>query len=224
MAYTHHTVRPGYPPGTLVSESGEKRIPPQHWAFLKAGDAAITRSVKARGETWVVQERRGRRMISLGIWADKSHILEAKAEVAAKRATPEYAKRRKSDLARRAAKQEQYLSDFCAAVLVFLNFHQRYQSEAARMAEKITEHAAPVGSGTVARTERIPIGARAEAATIAWMRHQTTAYDSMKIARVRGRRREVRQKLAAQSVLLLENYRNGRDPSQGCPLKKVLSQ
>jgi hypothetical protein len=43
----------------------------------------------------------------------------------------------------------------------------------------VTTHAAPVGSGTVARTERIPIERRAEAAVIAWMRHQTTAYDNL---------------------------------------------
>jgi len=48
----------------------------------------------------------------------------------------------------------------------------------------VSQHATPVGSGTVARTERIPIQQRAESAVIAWMRHQTTAYDNMKIARV----------------------------------------
>ncbi len=144
--------------------------------------------------------------------------------MAAKRATPEYAKRRSSELARRAAKQRQYLVDFCAAVVGFLNFHPRYQKEAALLGETITEHAAPVGSGTVARTDRIPLAARAEAATIAWMRHQTTAYDSMKIARVKGRRREVRRKLAAQSVQALQDYRNGHDLPDHCPLKKVLLQ
>lgn len=53
----------------------------------------------------------------------------------------------------------------------------------------MTAHATPVGSGTVARTSRIPIERRAEAAVIAWLRHQTTAYDDMKIPRVKGRRR-----------------------------------
>eukprot|EP01035_Chromulina_nebulosa_P056444 gene56444-77358_t len=57
-------------------------------------------------------------------------------------------------------------------------------------------HATPVGSGTVARTKRIPIEQRAEAATIAWMRHQTTGYDSMTIPREKGLRREVRRMLA----------------------------
>jgi hypothetical protein len=223
MAYTHRIVQPSRIQGTVLTESGERLTPPEDWAFLEAGDAAITRSVKAKGETWVVQVRKGRRMISKGIWARKSHILESQKEVEEKRATPEYAKRRKTDLARRAAKHEQYLVDFCAEVVSFLGFHPRYQAEADILGRKITDHAAPVGSGTVARTERIPIAKRAEAATIAWMRHQTTAYDSMRIARIKGKRREVRRQLAAKSVKVLQAYRQGRELAENCPLKKALS-
>ena len=223
MAYTHCTVRPGLKQGTVLSESGKELIPLQDWAFLKAGDAAVTKSVKAKGETWVVQVRKGRRMISKGIWAKESHIRESQQEVEAKRATPEYAKRRKSDLARRAAKQEKYLVDFCAEVVSFLDFHSRYKTEADILGRKITELAAPVGSGTVARTERIPIDKRAEAATIAWMRHQTTAYDSMRIARIKGKRREIRRQLAARSVKLLEAYRQGDELAGNCPLQKALA-
>jgi len=91
------------------------------------------------------------------------------------------------------------------------------------MAEAIAAHATPVGSGTVARTERIPIEERAEAATIAWMRHQTTGYDHMTIARVKGERREVRRELARQSVRLLERYRSGMDIDPiHCPLQRAL--
>lgn len=222
MTVSHRIVRQGKTADIIYSESGERLVIPEKWSFLKAGDAAVTRSIKGKGTTWVVQERRGRRVISKGIWADSRHIRESKAEVAAKRVTPEYAKRRRSDLARRAAKQQQYLVDFCAAVVAFLNFHPRYQKEAALLGKKITAHATPVGSGTVARTERIPLAARAEVATIAWMRHQTTAYDTMRIARIKGRRREVRRKLAAQSVLVLQNYRNGSDPLESCPLHRAL--
>ncbi|MDC0259519.1 DUF2293 domain-containing protein, partial [Verrucomicrobiales bacterium] len=75
---------------------------------------------------------------------------------------------------------------------------------------------------TVARTKRIPIERRAEAATIAWMRHQTTAYDDMTIQRVKGKRREVRQMLAKRSKLLLNEYRNGSARSENCPLEKAL--
>ena len=41
------------------------------------------------------------------------------------------------------------------------------------------------------------------------MRHQTTAYDEMKIARIKGRRFEVRRELAKQSRSLLEDFRKG---------------
>ena len=92
-----------------------------------------------------------------------------------------------------------------------------------RMARLITDHATPVGSGTVARTQRIPIERRAEAAVIAWMRHQTTAYDRMIIARVKGRRREVRRLLAGRSRELLQNYRAGNPTPPDCPLARVLA-
>jgi hypothetical protein len=42
---------------------------------------------------------------------------------------------------------------------------------------------------TLARTKRISVEQRAEAAVIAWMRHKTTGYDGMVIPRVRGKRR-----------------------------------
>ena len=222
MAYTHRTVQPSRIQGTVLTESGERLTPPEDWSFLQAGDAAITRSVKAKGATWVVQVRKGRRMISKGIWAKDQHIQESRKEVEAKRATPEYSRRRTADLARRTAKQEKYMVDFCAEIVHFLSFHSRYQREAKILGRKITEHAAPVGSGTVARTERIPIAKRAEAATIAWMRHQTTAYDSMRIARIKGKRREVRRQLAAKSVKLLRAYRQGDELAENCPLKKAL--
>ncbi|AGF78040.1 hypothetical protein UWK_01480 [Desulfocapsa sulfexigens DSM 10523] len=222
MAYTHRIVQPSRIEGTVFSESGERLTPPRGWAFLEAGDAAVTRSVKAKGETWVVQIRKGRRMSTRGIWAREQDIHESRKEVEAKKATPEYAKRRSADLARRSLKQEQYHVDFCTEVIQFLGFHPRYQMEAAFLGKKISEHATPVGSGTVARTERIPIAARAEAATIAWMRHRTTAYDSMRIARVKGKRREIRRQLAAQSVKVLQAYRQGDEPGDNCPLQKVL--
>jgi hypothetical protein len=93
-----------------------------------------------------------------------------------------------------------------------------------RLARKVARHATPVGSGTIARTQKIPIERRAEAAVIAWMRHQTTAYDSMVIPRVRGKRREVRRMLAVRSRQILDQYRTGAAPSPACPLYRSLSE
>jgi hypothetical protein len=217
-------VQPGRTKGTVLAESGEQLTVPANWAFLPAGDAAITRSVKLKGSTWVVKVRKGKREISLGIWAEGTHILASQEEVEAKRSTPEYARTRQRDLARREAKQQAYVGEFFTEVVRFLDFHQRYEAEAQRLSEKITAHATPVGSGTVARTERIPLAKRAEAAVIAWMRHQTTAYDSMSIPRIKGQRREVRRQLAAKSVEILQAYRQGRDITENCPLKKTLGK
>jgi hypothetical protein len=59
----------------------------------------------------------------------------------------------------------------------------------------------------VARTQRLEIDRRAEAAVIAWMRHQTTSYDHLRIARVAGARREVRRELAQLSRAVLDLHR-----------------
>lgn len=74
----------------------------------------------------------------------------------------------------------------------------------------------------MARTKRIPVEQRAEAAVIAWMRHQTTAYESMTIPRVKGRRREVRRILAQRSKELLARYRRGESVGEECPLRMAL--
>jgi ribose/xylose/arabinose/galactoside ABC-type transport system permease subunit len=95
---------------------------------------------------------------------------------------------------------------------------------AKRLAQWVADHATPVGSGTVARTKRIPVEQRAEAAVIAWMRHQTTGYDSMVIPRVKGKRREVRRMLAQRSKELLARYRKGETIDANCPLALALAK
>lgn len=224
MVHQHLSVFPGPTEGTLHSEAGEKLTPPDGWAFLPAGDAVVTRRVKLKSPVWVVQIKYRRRMISKGIWAPADNILAAKQEVAAKRATPAYAKERKCELARRQAKQEAYTQEFNDQIIKFLDFHPRYEKEAQRLGKIITTHATPVGSGTVARTQRIPIEKRAQAAVIAWMRHKATVYDSMKIARVKGKRREIRKELAQKSIEVLKLYRQGRDLNENCPLKQALEK
>jgi len=84
------------------------------------------------------------------------------------------------------------------------HFMSGTQSELAlNYARAVAEHATSVGSGTVARTKRIPIERRAEDAVVAWMQHQTTGYDSMKSARSKGKHREVRRMLAQRCKELL---------------------
>jgi hypothetical protein len=217
------TVSPGSSERQVRTAEGVELQVPDGWVLLPPGDAGWTRRVKAGGPTWTVKEKKGRRMFSKGVWAPQDRVEETKRILDAERSTDAYAKRKQRDQTRREEKQAVYVEDFYGAVLKFLDFDHRFEAEAQRMAQVVTDHATPVGSGTVARTERIPIERRAESAVIAWLRHQTTAYDHMKIPRVKGKRREVRRMLAEESRRLLSRYRRG-DAVDGedCPLRKAL--
>ena len=219
---TTYTFTPGPTPNTVRSADGKVLTVPEGWVLLPPGDAALTRRVKAAGEHWVVQEKKGRRIFSRGVWAPKATIERIRAEIDVQRSTEGYAKRQEADARRRDEAQAEYVEDFRAAVVEFLAFHPSHASLAEKLARAVTEHATPVGSGTVARTKRIPVEQRAKAAVIAWMRHQTTAYDSMVIPRVKGRRREARRRLAQRSQELLARYRRGEVVGDECPLKKAL--
>lgn len=216
------TFQPGPRPRTVRAANGQVKVVPKDWELLPPGDAALTRRVKKAGETWSIKQKRGRRVFSQGVWAPQSTIKRIKAELEHERSTEQYQKKRQSDQRRRVKKQDEYVEDFTHAVKQFLKFHPRHASLGERLATAVAQHATPVGSGTVARTQRIPIERRAEAAVIAWMRHQTTAYDSMVIPRVRGKRREVRRMLAERSRQVLEQYRSGAALSSNCPLYKSL--
>ena len=216
-------VAPG-PKGQLLNEYGMPVKPPAGWEFLPAGDAGVTRKVTAQGKYWRVQYKKGRKTISKGVWAPAETIQTAQQAVADLRETEAYQKKRVADLKRREKKQELYEGEFTAAVESYLNFHPIHKVVGQQMAKAIADHATPVGSGTVARTQMIPLEERAAKAVIAWMRHQTTAYDNMKIARIKGERRAVRRDLAKQSLELLKAYRKGIAIAENCPLRRALHQ
>lgn len=217
--------QPGPRPRTIQTEDGQVIAVPKTWELLKPGDAGATRRVKAAGPTWTIKQKRGRRTISLGVWADRETIASIAKGLVAERSTDAYAKRQKSAAARREKVQHEYVGEFTDAVESFLNFHPRYRQLAVDLAVVVAAHATPVGSGTVARTKRIPVEQRAQSAVIAWMRHQTTAYDNMVIPRVKGKRREVRRMLAAKSRELLEVYRQGVIvETDQCLLQRALGQ
>jgi len=216
---TTNIFAPGPTPNTVRSADGKVLTVPNGWVLLSPGDAALTRRVKAAGDHWTIQEKKGRKIFSRGVWAATATIEKIRSELEAERSTEVYAKRKETDARRRNKAQTEYVEDFCEAVLSFLAFHPTHADLAHRLARAVVDHATPVGSGTVARTKRIPIEQRGEAAVIAWMRHQTTAYDSMKIARVKGKRREVRRMLVQRSKELLARYRRGEAVEEECPLK-----
>ena len=170
---TTNVFTPGPTPNTVRSADGKVLTAPEGWVLLPPGDAALTRRVKAAGPHWVVQEKKGRKIFSRGVWAPAATTEKIRAELEVERSTEGYAKRREADARRRDKAQAEYVEDFHAAVLKFLAFHPNHADMAEKLACAVADHATPVGSGTVARTKRIPVDRRAEAAVIAWMRHQT---------------------------------------------------
>lgn len=214
---------PGPQDRTVRNSGGLIQPVPDSWSFLIPGDAAMTRRVKQAGDHWIVQEIHRNKVFTRGLWAPMETIERIQRDLEAERSTESYAKRRAASTRRRENQQAEYVEDFLGAVVAFLQFHPMHSELATKLAEAVTVHATPVGSGTVARTKTIPVEKRAEAAVIAWMRHQTTGYDSMKIPRVKGERREVRRMLAQRSRELLEAYRTGSLASANCPLRQALT-
>ena len=210
--------------GNPVDDEGKRVEIPSGWGFLPAGDAGLTRKITARKQFWRLQLKKGRRVMSKGIWAPQAIIDQAQTEVAAQRSSPEYQRRLDGDRRRREAKQALYEQEFMEAVRAYLNFAPKYKGIEERMALAVTRHAVPVGSGTVARTTSLTLEEKASRAVIAWMRHQTTAYEGMSIARVKGERRRVRRMLAVRSKELLSAYREGQNTDVHCPLQRALKK
>lgn len=207
----------------MLNEHGIIETVPAQWELLPPGDSALSRRIKQDGPSFTVVELRGRKRFSRGIWAPSDRIAALGEELRAERQDPSHQRRLDAGRRRRADVQKAYAGDFREAVFEYLNFSSAYEAQAGLFADLVATHAVPVGSGTVARTVRIPIQERAAAATIAWMRHQTTAYDSMEIPRTNGRRRELRRMFAQRSAQLLAQYRAGRPIDvTNCPLHAAL--
>ena len=198
---------------------------PLGWELIPSGDPALTRRLKATAtDYWVVKRKVGNKFFGVGLCVPVGLAASLAEQLKAERETPEYQRKLEAGRKRREKEQEQYKQVFEAAVLQFLDFHKRWHDLAVKFAKAVTEFTTPVGSGTVARTETIPIEDRARAAVIAWMRHNTTNYDHRYIPRTAGSRREVRRELAQESLALLKDYRRGDDIPQNCPLQKALAR
>ncbi len=208
----------------LINNQGEEVCIPKHWQFLPAGDAGLTRKVTKHNLYFRLVFQKGRRIQSKGIWAPKEIINRETAAIQQLRNTEQYQKQTQYNKQYREKKEKEYQQEFFLSIIQFLNFHVRYQNIERVLAKLICKHAIPVGSNTVARTKMIPIEERASKAVIAWMRHQTTAYDNMHIARIKGERRMVRRELAKYSVSILNNYRKGEDILPSCPLKQFFEK
>ncbi|HEY0251480.1 MAG TPA: hypothetical protein VGC41_08125, partial [Kofleriaceae bacterium] len=156
------TLAPTGDPRVFISPDGRRLSPPQGWACLPPGDAGLTRRVKAAGPSWAVIEKKGRKAFSKGLGAPAENIEHAKRALELERSTDTYQKKRVADVARRERAHAAYAVSFEEEVYAFLRFAPRWNDLAKDVAARVAAHATPVGSGTVARTERIPIEQRAE--------------------------------------------------------------
>jgi hypothetical protein len=223
MHFESREVRPGPRPSQVINEYGIVESVPAHWELLAPGDAALSRRIKQDGPSLTVIEMRGRKRFSRGIWAPSDRLSALRSQLRAERQDPSHQKKLEAGRRRRATEQDAYAGEFRDAVFQYLGFHPAFEALSHRLADGIAAHAVPVGSGTVARTVRIPIEERAAAAAIAWLRHQTTAYDRIVIPRAKGQRCEVRRMLAQRSAQLLAQYRAGLPVDAAkCPLQAAL--
>src|ERR1700751_3040028 len=107
-----HPFPPGPAPNTVRAADGRILTAPEGWALLPPGDAALTRRVKEAGDHWVVQEKRGRKVFSRGVWAPAATIDRIRAELEVERSTESFTKRREADARRREKAQTEYVEDF----------------------------------------------------------------------------------------------------------------
>src|SRR3954452_7904145 len=103
------TFTPGPTPNTVRAADGTVLAAPDGWALLPPGDAGLTRRVKAAGDSWVVQEKVGRKMFSRGVWAAAATIERIRAELDIERSTEGYAKKHEAASRRREKAQAEYV-------------------------------------------------------------------------------------------------------------------
>src|SRR5437588_1628731 len=108
----NHTFAPGPTATTVRSADGQILTAPEGWALLPPGDAALTRRVKEAGEHWVVQEKKGCKIFSRGVWAPAATIDRIRAKLEVEWSTESYAKRKEADARRRDKAQVEYVEDF----------------------------------------------------------------------------------------------------------------
>src|SRR5580692_8043816 len=95
-----NTFTPGPTPNTVRAADGRILTVPDGWILLPPGDAALTRRVKSAGDHWIVQEKKGRKVFTRGIWAPAATIERIRADLEAQRSTEGFAKKKAADARR----------------------------------------------------------------------------------------------------------------------------
>src|SRR5215510_8161768 len=105
MSQLSCVVAPGPRPDTVRNERGEVLHVPVGWCLLPPGDPALTGRVKKAGASWTVQETRGRKLFSRGVWAPAEVVERIRADLQREREQPAYARKLEGGRQRRAAGQ-----------------------------------------------------------------------------------------------------------------------
>ncbi len=92
---------PGPREQTVRDASGTVHSVPKGWILLPPGDAALTRRTKAAGKFWTVQEKKGRKVFSKGIYAPAETIAKLQKGLESERSTERYAKQKEAATKRR---------------------------------------------------------------------------------------------------------------------------
>src|ERR1700685_3878863 len=128
---------PGPTPNTVRSADGKVLTAPEGWILLPPGDTALTRRVKAAGDHWLVQEKKGRKVFSRGVWASASTIDRIRADLEAERSPEGFTKKTEAAARAREKAQVEYVEDFLGAVVTFLAFHPNYADLADKLARAV---------------------------------------------------------------------------------------
>ncbi len=158
-------------------EQGELEVR-SGWEFLAAGDAFVTRRVKAAGAYWTVWRPRSKNRAhrrKLGLFAPAETIETARA--AAADTAQRRAKQRVAGARQRDHAEDKYRAEFELAVRTWLDFSPQHATLADEIAAAAADQAVVVGSGRVGRTKTLTLDERAELAGRAYIRHRFTDYD-----------------------------------------------
>ena len=162
--------------GPWNPDYGEIEIPTD-WKFLPAGDAFLSRTVKAAGSYWLSWQPRSRHRQHrrlLGLWAPSEVIAEA--QLRAEETSARRAAKRASGAQSRERQEERYRRELEVAIVRFLAFAPEHQELERRIARDTAAHAAVVGSGRVGRTRKLTFDERAALSAQAYIRHSFTSY------------------------------------------------
>lgn len=140
-------VAPGLSGRSICTADGQVLHAPAGWKLLPLGDTALTRRVKPAGSTWTVQEKKGRKVFSRGVWAPADRIAAIRDELDTERSTDAWAKRRTAEKARRERKQSEYFEGFPQAILVLLDFAPSNAALAEQLVHAVTQHTPRVAAG-----------------------------------------------------------------------------